>query len=63
MRREANRKNGEGASPNVYPFTITFVTYTRGRNLRHDHVLITDNENNLRPDKKISYISGLTRPN
>ena len=39
----------------------------KGEDLRHDHVLITVNtsvskENNLRPDKKISYISGLTRP-
>ena len=47
-----------------YMYVYIFV---KGENLRHDHVLMTVNiisikENNLRPDKKISYISGLTRP-
>ena len=43
------------------------INHYKGENLRHDHELITvkssvSKENNMRPDKKISYISGLTRP-
>ena len=39
----------------------------KGENLRHDHVLkrlisSVSKENNLRPDRKIRYIFGLTRP-
>ena len=39
----------------------------KGENLLHDHMLImvhifSIKRNNLRPDKQISYISGLTRP-
>ena len=45
---------------------VFWQCFLKGENLRHDHVLITvyissvSKENILRPDKKISYISGIT---
>ena len=45
---------------------ILFIIH-KGENLRHDNVLITVNifsikRKYVRPDKKISYLSGLMRP-
>ena len=44
-----------GTFSNIYRFLR--------ENLRHERLISNvSKENNLRPDKKISYISGLTRP-
>ena len=53
--------------PNIRNIVVFIIIFLKGENLRHNHLLITVNifsikKNNLRPGKKISYISGITRP-